>query len=53
LCSRGLDKEGFSLGKMSNIQEVFGDNWKVIAVLLPTTEGKGWVITFAKSFLTT
>lgn len=30
LFRRGPDKGGFSLGKSANLQEVFGDDWKVL-----------------------
>jgi len=45
---RGPDKEGFSLGKTGNLQEVFGDDWKVL--LFPVFSSLGDGLTFPQRF---
>ena len=32
----GPDKNGYNLGKLANFQEVFGDNWKMWFLPIPT-----------------
>jgi len=45
---RGPDKEGFSLGKKSNLAEVFGDDWWKFALPVFTSFGDG--LTFPQRF---
>uniref|UniRef100_A0A182PEM8 Palmitoyltransferase n=1 Tax=Anopheles epiroticus TaxID=199890 RepID=A0A182PEM8_9DIPT len=39
----GPDKNGFSLGKMNNFQEVFGDDWRLWFIPVYTSMGDGVV----------
>jgi hypothetical protein len=45
---RGPDKQGFSLGKLGNLQEVFGDNWKTLLLPMFTSMGDG--LTYPQRF---
>jgi len=45
---RGPDKDGFSLGKSGNLQEVFGDDWKKLALPIFSSLGDG--LTYPQRF---
>ena len=38
---RGPDKKGFSLGRSMNLQEIFGDDWKVVMLPVFSSLGDG------------